>query len=97
VGKKFNGDEKVILFIVLSESALLNQTLKDKIRSSLKEKATPRHVPSEIIEVSDIPRTISGKKVEIAVSKIINGEEVENRDALANPDALDQFYGIQEL
>jgi len=97
VGKKFNGDEKVILFIVLSESASLNQTLKDKIRSSLKEKATPRHVPSEIIEVSDIPRTISGKKVEIAVSKIINGEEVENKDALANPDALDQFYGIKEL
>jgi acetoacetyl-CoA synthetase len=97
VGKKFNGDEKVILFIVLSESASMDQNLIDQIRSSLKEKATPRHVPSEIIEVSDIPRTISGKKVEIAVSKILNGEEIENRDALANPDSLDQFYRIREL
>jgi len=97
VGKKFNGDEKVILFVVLSESASIDKTLIDKIRSSLKEKATPRHVPSEIIKVSDIPRTISGKKVEIAVSKILNGEEVENRDALANPESLDQFYKIREL
>ena len=66
-------------------------------KSSLKEKATPRHVPSEIIMVTDIPRTISGKKVEIAVSKILNGEEVENRDALANPDSLDQFYRVREV
>jgi acetoacetyl-CoA synthetase len=95
VGKKFNGDEKVILFVVLSESVSLDQTLKDKIRSFLKEKTTPRHVPSEIIEVNDIPRTISGKKVEMAVSKILNGEEVENRDALVNPDSLDQFYKLR--
>ena len=92
VGKKFNGDEKVILFVLLTPEIKLDQTLKDRIKSELKLKATPRHVPSEIFEVKEIPRTISGKKVEIAVSKILNGEEVDNKDALANPNSLDQFY-----
>jgi acetoacetyl-CoA synthetase len=91
VGKKINGDEKVILFVVLSENEKLNKSLKNKIKSALKKKATPRHVPSEIFHVKQIPHTISGKKVEIAVSKIINGEKVENRDALANPESLKQF------
>lgn len=92
VGKRWNGDEKVILFVSLNEGIKLDQGLKDKIKSELKTKATPRHVPAEIFEVKEIPRTISGKKVEIAVSKILNGEEVDNKDALANPHALDQFY-----
>ena len=92
VGKKFNGDEKIILFVVLKENVKLKKTLKNKIKLELKQKATPRHVPSEIFEVKEIPRTISGKKVEIAVSKILNGEEIENKDALANPDSLKQFY-----
>ncbi len=96
VGKKFNGDEKIILFVVLKENIKLNKALKDKIKLELKQKATPRHVPSEIYEVKEIPRTISGKKVEIAVSKILNGEEVENKDALANPDSLKQFYQIHK-
>jgi acetoacetyl-CoA synthetase len=92
VGKRFNGDEKIILFVVLQENAKLNKVLKDKIKLELKQKATPRHVPAEIYEIKEIPRTISGKKVEIAVSKILNGDEVENKDALANPDSLKQFY-----
>ena len=92
VGKKFNGDEKIILFVVLRENIKLKKALKEKIRLELRQKATPRHVPSEIYEVKEIPRTISGKKVEIAVSKILNGEEVENKEALANPDSLKQFY-----
>ncbi|OGU66830.1 MAG: acetoacetate--CoA ligase [Ignavibacteria bacterium RBG_16_36_9] len=92
VGKKFNGDEKIILFVVLKESIKFNKSLKDAIKMELRQKATPRHVPSEIFEVKEIPRTISGKKVEIAVSKILNGEEVENKDALANPKSLKQFY-----
>ena len=92
VGKKFNGDEKVILFVVLKETYKLNKKLSDKIKSQLREKTTHRHVPSEIFEITDIPRTISGKKVEIAVNKILNGEEVDNKDALANPDSLKQFY-----
>jgi len=92
VGKKFNGDEKIILFVVLKENIKLNKALKDKIKLELKQKATPRHVPAEIFEVKEIPRTISGKKVEIAVSKILNGEVVDNKDALTNPHSLDQFY-----
>jgi acetoacetyl-CoA synthetase len=92
VGKKFNGDEKIILFVVLRENIKLKKALKETIRLELRQKATPRHVPSEIYEVKEIPRTISGKKVEIAVSKLLNGEEVENIDALANPDSLKQFY-----
>jgi acetoacetyl-CoA synthetase len=91
VGKKWNGDEKVILFVTLNEGIKLDQILKDRIKAELKTKATPRHVPSEIFEVKEIPRTISGKKVEIAVSKILNGEEIDNKDALANPHSLDQF------
>lgn len=97
VGKKWNGDEKVILFVSLNEGIKLNNSLKEKIKSELKIKATPRHVPSEIFEVKEIPRTISGKKVEIAVSKILNGEEIDNKDALANPHALDQFYKFKKI
>ena len=92
VGKKWNGDEKVILFVVLNEGIELRDLLKEKIKSELRAKATPRHVPSDIFEVKEIPRTISGKKVEIAVSKILNWEEIDNKDALANPKSLDQFF-----
>jgi acetoacetyl-CoA synthetase len=91
VGRKFNGDEKIILFIVLKEDDKLSRPLIDLIKSELRQKATPRHVPSEIFQVDDIPRTISGKKVEVAVAKILSGEEVENIDALANPQSLAQF------
>jgi acetoacetyl-CoA synthetase len=97
VGKKWNGDEKVILFVSLNEGIKLNNSLMEKIKSELKIKATPRHVPSEIFEVKEIPRTISGKKVEIAVSKILNGEEIDNKDALANPHSLDQFYKFRKI
>jgi acetoacetyl-CoA synthetase len=92
VGKKIDGDEKVILFVVLKESIKFNKALKEAIKMELRQKATPRHVPSDIFEVKEIPRTISGKKVEIAVSKILNGEEVKNKDVLANPKSLKQFY-----
>jgi acetoacetyl-CoA synthetase len=97
VGKKWNGDEKVILFVSLNEGIELNHVLVEKIKSELKLKATPRHVPSEIFAVKEIPRTISGKKVEIAVTKILNGEEVDNKDALANPHSLDQFYHFRKI
>ena len=92
VSKKWNGDEKVILFVLLNAGVKLNIGLVEKIKTVLKTKATPRHVPAEIFQVKEIPRTISGKKVEIAVSKILNGEEVDNKDALANPKSLDQFF-----
>jgi acetoacetyl-CoA synthetase len=91
VGKKINGDEIIVLFVVLSEGVTLDRSFKNEIILQLKQKATARHVPTEIFAVNDIPRTVSGKKVEIAVSKIVNGEKVENKDALANPESLSQF------
>lgn len=97
VGKKWNGDEKVILFVSLKVGVEFDHSLVEKIKSELKSKATPRHVPFEIFEVKEVPRTISGKKVEIAVTKILNGEGVDNKDALANPQALDQFYQFRKI
>jgi len=91
VGKKKNGDVEVLLFVVLKEGIKLEKRLTDQIKLSLRSEATPRYIPSGIYQVDDIPRTISGKKVEIAVTKIVNGEPVDNNDALANPDSLDQF------
>ncbi len=97
VGKKWNADQKVILFVVLKNGIELNKELIDKIKLNIRNSATPRHVPSKIIKVNDIPRTISGKKVELAVTNIIHGEKVENKDALANPQSLDQFRNLTEL
>ncbi|GMR24971.1 MAG: acetoacetate--CoA ligase [Ignavibacteria bacterium] len=91
VGQKWNNDTKIILFVVVKDNVIWTNELINKIKKNIRTKATPRHVPSDIYQVKDIPHTISGKKVEIAVTKIINGELVENRDALANPDSLDQF------
>jgi len=92
VGKRKNGDVEVLLFVVLKEGIELKDKLTDQIKLNIRNEATPRHVPSAIYQVDDIPRTISGKKVEIAVTKILNGEEVKNKDVLANPHSLDQFY-----
>ncbi len=91
VGQKWNNDIKVVLFVVLKDEKILTPELSDNIKKNIRTKATPRHVPAKIYQVDEIPRTISGKKVEIAVTKIINGELIENKDALANPDSLDQF------
>jgi len=91
VGQKWNGDIKVILFVVLKEGMKLDKDLTEKIKKNIRNNATPRHVPAQVHQVNEIPRTISGKKVEIAVTKIINGELVTNKDALENPDSLEQF------
>jgi len=91
VAKKKKGDVEVLLFVVLKEGIILEKKLTDQIKLNIRKNATPRHVPSGIYQVDDIPRTISGKKVEIAVTKIVNGESVENRDAMEDPDSLKQF------
>jgi acetoacetyl-CoA synthetase len=91
VGQNWKGDQRVILFVKLSQGCKLTEDLKNKIRKSLREEASPRHVPALIIEVPDIPYTFNMKKVEIAVSNIINGKPVLNRDSLINPEVLD-FY-----
>ncbi len=97
IGQEWKGDQRMILFLKLSESVSINDDLTKKIRQSIKSNCSPRHVPEIILPVDDIPYTLSGKKVEIAVKKIIDGEEVINRDALANPDSLDLFSSIPEL
>ena len=91
VGQKWNGDIRVLLFVVLNGVNTLNDELINKIKLNVRTNATPRHVPARVFQVTEIPRTISGKKVEIAVTKIVNGERVENKDALANPASLKQF------
>jgi acetoacetyl-CoA synthetase len=75
----------------------LDDALVKKIRDQIRRHTTPRHVPAKILQAPDVPRTLNGKKVEIAATKIIHGEEVKNRDALANPEALDFFQGLEAL
>lgn len=94
VGQNWNNDIRIILFVVLKNDIRLNDSLIEKIKTKIRISATPRHVPSLIHQIKEVPHTISGKKVELAVTKILNGEKVDNREALANPDSLDQFYKI---
>jgi len=97
IGQRWEDDTRVVLFVVLREGLHLNDDLVERIRSRIRTRATPRHVPARILQVPDIPRTISGKKVEIAVTRLIHGEEVKNRDALANPTSLDFFRDLPTL
>jgi acetoacetyl-CoA synthetase len=95
VGKNTpDGDVEIALFVVLREGVSLDAALEKKLRDEIAEGCTRRHVPRHIRQVSEIPHTISGKKVELAVRQILHGQEVENRDALANPQALEAFRGI---
>lgn len=97
IGQQIDGDVRIILFVVLRDGQTLTNELKDRIRAKIRETQTPRHLPARIIQILDVPRTISGKKVELAVANIIHGRTVTNRDALANPAALDQFTDLAEL
>jgi len=97
VGQNWQGDVRVILFVVLRQGLVLNEDLIRTIKQQVRANTTPRHVPEKVIQVSAIPRTISGKIVELAVRKVIHGEEIKNKDALANPEALDLFVNLPEL
>ncbi|MHB1652877.1 MAG: acetoacetate--CoA ligase [Desulfitobacteriaceae bacterium] len=98
VGQQWEGDVRVILFVKLVDpDAVLTPELVEKIRRMIREHTTSRHVPARIIAVNDIPYTLNGKKVEIAVYNIIHNEAVPNRDALANPEALEFFRNRPEL
>lgn len=97
VGQKFNEDERIILFVMLQNNHTLDQALIKKIKSQIKDNTSPHHVPAKIFAVPDIPRTANGKLSEIAVKKIINGEQVDNIEALANPECLKYFQNIHEL
>jgi len=97
VGQNWEGDVRVLLFVKLAGGAKLTDDLKKKIVKNIRENTSPRHVPALILPVTDIPVTLNGKKVEIAVRKTIEGKPVTNKDALANPEALDQYANIPEL
>jgi len=94
IGQTYQEDQRVILFVKLAEGFKLTDQLKDKIRRTLRENASPRHVPALILETPDIPYTLNMKKVESAVTNIINGRTVSNKDALINPGSLDYYENI---
>lgn len=97
VGQDFEGDVRIILFVVLKPGVTLDDELRARIKKQIRQGASPRHVPAKIIAVADIPRTKSGKITEIAVRDAIMGREIKNTEALANPEALRLFQGIEEL
>jgi len=91
IGRDVEGDMELVLFVKLMEGVELNEALVKKIKTEIRSENTPRHVPRAVHAVRDIPYTISGKKVELAVRNILHGKEVKNRDALKNPEALDEY------
>jgi acetoacetyl-CoA synthetase len=97
IGQKWQGDVRVVLFVKLAPGKRLDAALDERIRSVIRSNTTPRHVPARIVEVNDIPRTKSGKLVELAVRNVVHGEPVLNIEALANPEALEQFRDRPEL
>ena len=97
VGQDWDNDVRVLLFVKTVANVELTEELKHKIKRTIRENTTPRHVPALILPVADIPVTLNGKKVEMAVRNVIEGKPVTNKDALANPEALDQFARFSEL
>ena len=97
VGQSWDNDVRIVLFIVMSKNYSLTAELINKIKLQIKKNASPRHVPSKIIVVKDIPRTKSGKIVELAVKSKIEGSQIKNIEALANPEALEQYSNLKEL
>lgn len=97
IGQDWKDDVRVVLFVRMKEGFTLDEDLKKHIRETIKAETTPRHVPSKIIQVADIPRTLSGKIVELAVREVVHGRPVKNQDALANPEALQLFANLPEL
>ena len=97
IGQQWERDERIVLFVRLREGAKLTSEIEDRIRQQIRANTTPRHVPARIVQVTDIPRTKSGKIVELAVRDVVHGREIRNAEALANPEALDQFRNRPEL
>ena len=97
VGQDWEGDQRIILYLILKEGILLNNELNIEIKSLIRQKASPRHVPSKIFQVDDFPRTRSGKISELAVKDIIHGKEIKNTEALINPEILNNFRDFKDL
>jgi acetoacetyl-CoA synthetase len=96
IGVNYNSDVKILLFVVLKDESVLTNDLTNQIKMKIKKDASPRHLPNQIIQVDEIPHTISGKKVESTIARIFNGGVIDNKEALANPSSLDQFYEIKK-
>ena len=97
VGQRLGHDERIVLFVKLRHGVVLTDDLREEIKRRIRETTSPRHVPARIVQVPEIPRTKSGKIVELAVREVIHGREVKNREALANPEALEYFRNRPEL
>ena len=97
VGQSINQDERIVLFVKLKENEYLNEDRKNEISSAIKYKCSPKHVPSVIVSIEDIPYTLNGKKVEIAVKNIIHGIEPKNKSSLSNPESLEYYKNIAEI
>jgi acetoacetyl-CoA synthetase len=97
IGQDFDNDVRIVLFVRLRDGAVLDDALVARIKSVIRTGASPRHVPAKIVAVADIPRTKSNKIVELAVREIVHGRPVKNREALANPEALDLFRDLPDL
>jgi acetoacetyl-CoA synthetase len=97
IGQDWDNDVRIVLFVRLADGAVLDDALADRIRKIIRSGASPRHVPARIVAVADIPRTKSGKIVELAVREVVHGRAVKNSEALANPEALDLFRDLPAL
>ena len=97
IGQEWEGDQRIILFVLMVNDFPLERDMIDQIKFQIKNSCSPRHIPSKIIKIKGIPYTINGKKVEVAVKKIIEGKTVTNQESLSNPETLDQFRNIPEL
>ena len=97
MGQSWDNDIRIILFVILNNGVILNDELIKKIKQQIRINASPRHVPNKIFKVKDIPRTKNGKIVELAVKNIIEGNTIKNKEALANPEVLEEYTQIKEL
>tara|TARA_A100001037_G_scaffold105832_1_gene96144 strand:- start:178 stop:738 length:561 start_codon:yes stop_codon:yes gene_type:complete len=97
IGQEWDNDTRVVLFVILRDGLSLDDDLIDRIRKRVRQNCTPRHVPAKVVQVTDIPRTKSGKITELAVRDVVHGRDVKNSEALANPEALDLYRGLPAL
>jgi acetoacetyl-CoA synthetase len=97
IGQDWQNDVRVVLFVRLREGVQLDEALVKRIKQKIRDNTTPRHVPAKVIQVADIPRTKSGKIMELAVRNVVHGRPVKNIEALANPGALENFRDLAEL
>jgi acetoacetyl-CoA synthetase len=97
IGQDWDNDVRVVLFVKLGEGVALDEALVKRIKDTIRKNTTPRHVPAKVIAVADVPYTLNGKKVELAVRNVVHGRAVLNKDALLNPQALDLYAGLAEL